>query len=76
MYFKHFRNAFIFGFCIELMITKSRICNFNYLLFQMKTLLEKVLKEDQNRKKKKMIIFKKQIIIYIKNENINNNLYI
>lgn len=28
MYIKHFRNAFIFGFCIELMITKSRICIF------------------------------------------------
>jgi hypothetical protein len=26
VYIKHLRNAFIFGFLIELMITKTRIC--------------------------------------------------
>lgn len=26
MIFKHFRNAFIFGFLVETMIIKSRIC--------------------------------------------------
>jgi len=27
-YMKHFRNAFILGFCVEIMITQTRICNF------------------------------------------------
>ncbi|CAK59443.1 unnamed protein product (macronuclear) [Paramecium tetraurelia] len=69
MYFKHFRNAFIFGFCIEFMIIKSRICKFHLFIYiKMKILLEKVHKEDQNQKKKKMIIQIQPIIIHYINE--------
>ena len=27
-YIKHFRNAFILGFLVEALVTKTRICNF------------------------------------------------
>lgn len=29
---KHFRNAFIFGFCVELMMVRTRICKFIFLM--------------------------------------------
>ncbi|CAD8116296.1 unnamed protein product [Paramecium sonneborni] len=49
MYFKHFRNAFIFGFCIELMITKSRIYE-NIVRKSTQRRLESKKKEDDNLK--------------------------
>lgn len=58
MYIKHFRNAFIFGFCVELMIVKTRIC-IMMNIFKMKILLEVPPKKDWKLKKKKMIILQR-----------------
>lgn len=30
MTFRHFRNAFIFGLCIEYLVIKSQICVFSF----------------------------------------------
>ncbi|CAD8162263.1 unnamed protein product [Paramecium octaurelia] len=47
MYFKHFRNAFIFGFCIEFMIIKSRIYE-NIVRKSTQRRLESKKKENDN----------------------------
>ena len=52
MFTKHFRNAFIFGFLIEAMIIKTRICNilyrFRYKCCQ-KYNLKKIRQQEEGR---------------------------
>lgn len=39
---KHFRNAFIFGFLVETMIIKSKICN-NKILYYLNVIIIKFI---------------------------------